>query len=70
MHFRASQVALVVKNTLVKAGGTRDVGSIPGQEVSLVEDIAVHSSILVWRILWTEEPARLWSIGSQRVRHD
>ena len=27
-------------------------------------------SILAWRILWTEEPGRLWSIGSQRVRHD
>ena len=60
----------MVKNTLVNAGDTRDVGLIPGQKVSLVEGIAIHSSILVWRILWTEEPARLWSIGSQRVRHD
>ena len=31
--------------------------------------MATHSSILAWRILWTEEPGRLWSIGSQKVRH-
>ena len=32
--------------------------------------MATHSSILAWRILWTEEPGGLWSTGSQRVRHD
>ena len=32
--------------------------------------IPTHSSILVWRILWTEEPGGLQSMGSQRVRHD
>ena len=32
--------------------------------------MAIHSSILAWRIPWTEEPGRLQSIGSQRVRHD
>ena len=31
--------------------------------------MATHSSILVWRILWTEEPGELYSMGSQRVRH-
>ena len=40
-----------------------------GQEDSLEEGMAAHSSVLVWRIPWTEEP-RLQSIGSQRVRHD
>ena len=39
---------------LVNAGDTRDVGLIPGQEVQLVEGIKIHSSVLVWRILWTE----------------
>ena len=39
-----------------------------GQE-DLEEGMATHSSILAWRILWTEKPVRLQSIGSQRVRH-
>ena len=41
-----------------------------GQEDPLEEGTATHSSILAWRILWTEEPGRLQSIGSQRVRRD
>ena len=40
------------------------------EEDPLEEDMASHSSILAWRIPWTEEPGGLWSIGSQRVRHD
>ena len=39
-----------------------------GQEDSLEE--ATHSSILAWRIPWTEEPGELQSMGLQRVRHD
>ena len=34
-----------------------------GWEDSLEKEIAVHSSILVWKIPWTDEPSRLWSIG-------
>ena len=41
-----------------------------GQEDPLEEEMAAHSSILVWRIPWTEEPSGLQSIGLQRVRHD
>ena len=41
-----------------------------GQEDPLEEDMATHSSVLDWRILWTEEPGRLQSLGSQRVEHD
>ena len=41
-----------------------------GQEDPLEKGMATHSSILAWRILWTEEPGRLPSMGSQRVRHD
>ena len=41
-----------------------------GWEDPLEEGIAVHSSILAWRIPWTEEPGRLQSVGSQRVGHD
>ena len=39
-------------------------------EDPLEEGMATHSSILAWRISWTEEPGRLQSTGSQRVRHD
>ena len=41
-----------------------------GREHPLKEEMATYSSILAWRIPWTEEPDRLQSIGSQRVRHD
>ena len=41
-----------------------------GQEDPLEEGMATHSSILAWRILWTEEPGGLKSIGLQRVRRD
>ena len=35
-----------------------------------LENMATHSSILVWRIPWTEEPGGLQSMGSQRIGHD
>ena len=41
-----------------------------GLEDPLEKEIATHSSILAWRIPWTEEPGRLQSTGSQRVEHD
>ena len=41
----------------------------PGWEDLLQEGMATHSSILAWKIPWTEEPDRLQSMGSQRVRH-
>ena len=40
-----------------------------GQEDSLEKEIALHSSVLAWRIPWTEEPSGLQSMGSQRIRH-
>ena len=49
---------------------TGDAGSIPGLGRSLEEGEAIHSSILVWRIPWVEEPGGLQSIGLQRVGHD
>ena len=45
-------------------------GTIPGLERSLEKGIAIHSSILAWRIPWTEGPGELWFMGSQKVRHD
>ena len=41
-----------------------------GGEDALEEGMATHSSILIWRIPWTEEPGGLQSIGLQRVGHD
>ena len=41
-----------------------------GREDPLQEGMATHSSILAWRIPWTEEPGGLQSMGSQRVGHD
>ena len=41
-----------------------------GWEDPLEKEMATHSSILVWRIPWTEEPGGLQSMGSQRVGHD
>ena len=47
--------------TLVQSLGWKD---------PLEKEMATHSSILAWRIPWTEDPSGLQSIGSQRVRHD
>ena len=41
-----------------------------GPENPLEESMATLSSILAWRVLWTEEPDSLRSMGSQRVRHE
>ena len=44
-----------------------DEGSILGPEDPLEEGLATHSNILAWRILWTEEPGGLQSMGLQRI---
>ena len=41
-----------------------------GQEDPLGKGMATYSSILAWRIPWTEEAGGLWSMGLQRVRHN
>ena len=61
----ASPVALVVKNLPARAGDVKDMGQFLGPEDPLVEGIAIHSSILAWRIPWTEEPGGLQSRESQ-----
>ena len=66
----AFQVVLVVKNPPADAGNVREAGLIPGSGRALEEGMATHSSILAWRIPWTEGPGGLWATGSQRVRHD
>ena len=60
----------MVKNPPANPGDIRDTGSIPGSGRSPGGGHGTHSSILAWRIPWTEEPGRLQSIGSQRVGHN
>ena len=62
--FLDSPVGLDGKASDYNAG---DLGSIPGL---LEKEMAIHSNTLAWKIPWTEEPGRLQSMGSQRVRHD
>ena len=50
------------KESACKVG---DPGSIRGWEVPLEKEMAAHSSILAWRITWTEEPGRLQSMDLQ-----
>ena len=59
-------MALVVKKSSANAG---DVSKRQRFD-PLEEEMATYSSSLAWRIPWTEEPGRLWPIGSQRVVHD
>ena len=66
----ASQVALVVKNLPANAGDIKDSGLSPESGRSLEEGMATHTSILAWRIPWTEEPGGLQSIGSHKVGND
>ena len=67
MKTTASQMAQWVKN--LPAMQETQVHS-PGWEDPLEEGMATHSSILTWRIQWTEVPGTLSSIGSQRVQSD
>ena len=60
---------LAVNNLHANARDIRDMGLIPGLGNSLEEVMAVHSSILAWRIPWTNEPGRLQSLGLQRLGH-
>ena len=59
----------MVKKWPVNVGDLRHAGSLGGKD-PLEGEMATHSSILAWRIPWTEEPGGLWSIGSPRVGQD
>ena len=60
----------MVKNLPANGGDIRDAVRSLGQEEPLEENRTTHSSILAWRISWTEEPGGLQSMGPPRVRHD
>ena len=64
--FKGLPTCAVVKNLPANA---QDAASILGPKDALEEEMATHSSILAWRIPWTEEPGGLLFMGLQRVRH-
>ena len=64
---QASQLAQMIKNPpAMQKTWVRPLG----RDNPLEKEMATHSRVLAWRISWTEEPGRLQSVGSQRVRHD
>ena len=67
LYFLSSLVTPMVKTLpATQETGIRSLG----REDPLEKEMATHSSILAWRTPWTEEPGRLQSMGSQKVRHD
>ena len=63
----ASQVAQTVKRlSTVRETRVRTLG----WEDPLEKEMAIHPSTIAWKIPWTEEPGRLQSMGSERVRHN
>ena len=66
---RTSQVVLVFKNLLSNAGDTREESLIPGLGRSPLVGNEIHSNILDWKILWTEEPGGLQSMVYQSWTH-
>ena len=61
---------VLVKNLPASAGDKEMQVQYQGRKDPLEENMAIHSSILAWKISWTEEPGRLPSIGLQRVKPD
>ena len=58
--------------TLITVGGALYISyhlAMNANKAPVEKEMATHASILAWRSLWTEEPGRLQSMGSQRVRH-
>ena len=66
-HLLTSLVAQTVKRLPTKQ--ETQVQSL-GWEDLLEKEMVTHSSILAWKIPWTEKPGRLQAMGSQRVGHD
>ena len=60
----------MIKSSPGNAGDIRDTAQSLGRDDPLEEGRVTHSSTLVWRILWTEEPGGLQSTESRRVVHD
>ena len=58
----------MVKNPPANAEDIRDSGSTLGQEDPLEEEMVTHSTILAWKIPWTEKPGGLQSMGSKKIQ--
>ena len=58
----------MVKNPPANAEDIRDSGSTLGQEGPLEEEMVTHSTILAWKIPWTEKPGGLQSMGSKKIQ--
>ena len=76
LHLKSSMLYLgfpgdaSVKNLPANARDISEARLILGWEETTEEEVATHSRIFAWRILRTEEPCGLQSMGLQRVRHD
>ena len=57
----------VVEYLPANAEDSRDMGWIPGSEDPLEQEMAIHSSILAWKVSWTEEPDGLLSMGRKEL---
>ena len=68
--FKLSHYSLVAQRLKRLPGMWETLVRSLGREDPLEKEMATHSSTLAWRIPWREEPGRLQSMGSQRVRHD
>ena len=70
LHSKSHQASLVAQGLKCLPPMWQTQVRSPGQEDPLEKEMVTHSSILAWRILWTEKPGRLQSTGSQRVGHN
>ena len=70
LHFMDDEASLVAQMVKHLAAMQKTWVQSLGQEDPLEKEMATHSSIVAWRIPWTEKPGGLQSTGSQRVGHD
>ena len=70
VHSRGSQRVIVVKKNLPANAEDIEIWVRSLDRDYLEEGMAIHSSILAWKTLWTEEPGGLQPIGSHRAEHD
>ena len=69
-HIQGFPGGSVAENLPGSAGDIGDEGLIPGSGRSPGVGMETHSSVLAWKIRWTEEPGGLGSMGPQRAGHD
>ena len=70
MYIYVSEASLVAQTVNSLPAMCDSQVQSPSREDPLEKEMAIHSSILAWKIQWTEEPDKLQSMGSQRIGHD